>query len=108
MNFTGPLNPWTSDKPSRLSVRCDGDADVLLAMRRHIEKGIRDGLHQAHLEGIGFLEVLDADLVIEALRKQFSPENVHDFFVDGFYAARETLRKVSGNDYPEPLPEKED
>lgn len=108
MNYSSPLNIHTADKPTRPSIRCDGDADVLLAMRRHVEKGIRDGLHQAHLEAIEYLEVLDADLVMEALRKQFSPENVHDLFVDGFHAARETLRKVSGNDYPEPPAEKED
>ena len=55
-----------------------------------------------------YLEVLDADLVMEALRKQFSPEGVYDGFVDGFWAARQTLRNTSGNDYPEPPVEKED
>ena len=108
MNLATPINFHTADKVSRLVSEAHGDAQVLLAMRRAIEQAIAKGLNEAEAIAIERLEVLNPDLTIKALREQFAPAVLMDSFVDGFYAARQTLYRVSGECFPEPPVEVEE
>lgn len=101
MNYSSPLNPFTSDKRSRIASDAASDADVLLAMRRKIERAVEKGLHEAELLSLE-LELLNPELTMAALRKQFDPAILQDSFVDGFWAARKLLWSQTGEDFPEP------
>lgn len=101
MNYSSPLNPFTSDKRSRIQAQAEDDAVVLYGMRLKIEAAIERGLHLASLDAMD-LQVLDETAVMDALRKQFDPAILMDSFVDGFYAARKTLSSITGQDFSEP------